>query len=71
MAQQARISTDRFGNPYQLVGCKDKKGTGFYSGYMELGGKLYKIEPSPANKEGVGYWVKVTLVKKRPAHSGM
>ncbi|SHL70485.1 hypothetical protein [Flavobacterium saccharophilum] len=72
MAQQgARISTDRFGNPYQLIGCKDKKGSGFSQGYIELGGKLYKIEPSPASKEGVEYWVKVTLVKKRPTAGSM
>ncbi|WP_406843565.1 hypothetical protein [Flavobacterium soyae] len=71
MARQARISTDRFGNPFQLIGCKDKRGTGFFSGYCELGGKLYKIEPSEAQKEGVGYWVKITLVKKRSQASSM
>lgn len=64
-----RISTDRFGNPYQLVGCKDKKGNGFASGYIELGGKLYKIEPSEAQKEGVMYWVKVTQVKKQSSQT--
>ena len=71
MAQQSRISTDRFGNPYQLIGCKDKKGTGFSHGYIELGGKLYKVEPSTAQKEGVEFWVKITLVKKKPQVSGM
>lgn len=72
MAQnQARISTDKFGNPYQLVACKDKKSTGYGVGYAELGGKLYKIEPSPAQKEGVTDWVKITLMKKRQQHSGM
>ena len=71
MAGQNRISTDRFGNPYQLIGCKDKKGTGFSSGYVELGGKLYKVEPSQAQKDGVEFWVKITLVKKKPSHSSM
>jgi hypothetical protein len=69
MAQQARISTDKFGNPYQLIGCKDKKSNGFAVGYIELGGKLYKIEPSAAQKDGVLYWVKVTALKKRTAGS--
>lgn len=68
---KGRISTDRFGNPYQLIGCKDKKGTGFSSGYVELGGKLYKIEPSQAQKEGVDFWVKITAVKKKASHSSM
>jgi hypothetical protein len=71
MAQQKRISTDRFGNPYQLIGCKDKKGNGFASGYIELGGKLYKVEPSTAQKDGVLYWVKITAVKKQASHSSM
>lgn len=68
---QKRISTDRFGNAYQVVGCRDKKGSGFPVGYVELGGKLYKLEPSPANKEGVDMWVKVTAVKKRSTASSM
>lgn len=71
MAGQNRISTDKFGNPYQLVGCKDLKGTGFAKGYIELGGKLYKIEPSEAKKEGVEFWVKITKVSAKPKHSSM
>lgn len=65
-----RISIDRFGNPYQLVGCKINE-KGFSKGYAELGGKLYKIEPSEAQKDGVGFWVKITLVKKRPDVNNM
>lgn len=68
---QKRISTDRFGNPYQLIGCKDKKGTGFAVGYIELGGKLYKVEPSQAQKDGVLYWVKITAVKKQTMATSM
>jgi hypothetical protein len=68
---KARITNDRFGNPYQVIGCKDKKGTGFSKGYVELGGKLYKLEPSPATKEGVEVWIKVTAVKKQPQNSSM
>lgn len=71
MAQQARISNDRFGNPYQVIGCKDKKGNGFSQGYVELGGKLYKLEPSVASKDGVEYWVKVTQVKKQNKATSM
>lgn len=63
MVGKKRIRTDRFGNPYQVVGCKDNK-NGFAVGYVELGGKLYKIEPSKADKDGVSVWVKITLVKK-------
>ncbi len=64
------ISTDRFGNPYQLIGCKPNK-KGFPVGYAELGGKLYKIEPSEAKKEGVDFWVKITAVKKNAKHTSM
>lgn len=71
MAQQKIIKTDRFGNPYQVIGCRDKKGNGFPVGYVELGGKLYKLEPSPAKKDGVEAWIKVTHVKKQPTHSSM
>lgn len=71
MQNPKRISTDKFGNPYQLIGCKDKKGTGFAVGYIELGGKLYKVEPSTAQKEGVLYWVKITAVKKQANHASM
>lgn len=69
--RRSRISTDRFGNAYQLIGCKDKKGNGFSQGYVELGGKLYKIEPSVAQKDGVEFWVKITAVKKQAQHSSM
>lgn len=68
---QKNIRNDRFGNPYQIVGCRDKKGTGFSKGYVELGGKLYKLEPSSANKEGVDTWIKVTKVNKQPQNSSM
>ncbi|MGL3000510.1 hypothetical protein [Flavobacterium sp. RSSB_23] len=62
---KARISTDKFGQKYQVVGCKDKKGTGFPKGYVELGGKLYRLEPSNSNKDGVEMWIRVTAVKKQ------
>ena len=68
--RQSRISTDRFGNPYQLISCKGNK-NGFPVGYITLGGKLYKIEPSPAQKDGVLFWVKVTAIKKQPTQSSM
>lgn len=67
-----RISTDKFGNPYMLVGCKEsKKNADFNKGYIELGGKLYKLEVSKANKDGVHYWVRVTQMKKRQQSGGM
>lgn len=66
-----RISTDKFGNPYQIIGMKDKKGTGFPRGYVELGGKLYKIEVSDSKKDGVEAWVRVTQVKKQSQRSSM
>lgn len=57
------IKNDRFGNPFQVVGCKPNKG-GYPVGYAELSGKLYKIEPSESKKDGVDMWVKITQVKK-------
>jgi len=68
---KARISSDRFGQPYQVVSCKDKKGSGFPKGHVELGGKLYKLEPSPSKKEGVEMWIRVTQVKKQSFSTSM
>lgn len=69
MAQNIR--TDKFGNPYIVVGCKDKKGTGFPKGYVELGGKLYKLEPSDSQKEGTAMWIRVTRVNKNRQNTSM
>jgi len=66
-----RISTDKFGNPYQLCGMKRNEEGNFPKAYAELGGKLYKIEISPSNNEKYSDWCKVTLMKKRPTHSSM
>lgn len=62
---QQRVSKDRFGNDYILVGLKDKKGTGFPKGYAEIKGQLYKIEFSESKKEGTEGWVKLTKVVKQ------
>lgn len=77
-----RISTDRFGNPYQLkfaaqvTNRKTGEEVNAFKTYVELGGKLYKIEVSQAEKtkeikgqETAGMWVKVTHVKKQAAAS--
>ena len=64
--QKQRISTDRFGQPYQVVGIKpNKKNADFNQGYVELGKKLYKLEISTANKDDVDYWVRITQLKKQ------
>ncbi len=66
------VKTDRFGNAYQVIGCKpSKKNPDFAVGYVELGGKLYKIEPSAAQKDGVSYWCRVTQVKKHNTNQSM
>lgn len=56
---------DRFGNPQVVVGLKDKKGTGYPVGYIEIGGQLFKVTTSPSNKEGVLEWVTLTKMAKR------
>lgn len=72
MAQNQKfIKNDRFGNPYQVIGCKDKKGSGFSVGYVELKGQLYKLEPSESKKEGVEAWIRVTALKKQPTNTSM
>lgn len=71
MSHKKYVSNDRFGNPYQVIGCKDKKGTGFAKGYVELGGKLYKLEPSESKKDGVESWIRVTQVKKQAQNTSM
>lgn len=55
---------DRFGQLTMLVACKPNK-NGYPVGYLEIGGKLYKLEPSQANKEGVLYWIKATQCKAK------
>lgn len=61
--------TDRFGNRYQVVGCKPNK-NGYPVGYVEVGGKLFKLEPSESNKDGVHSWIRVTELKKDRGRSG-
>jgi hypothetical protein len=57
---------DRFGQTFMLCGLKDKEGKGFPKGYCTIGGKDFKFEVTPANKEGVEYWLRITKVKARP-----
>ena len=70
MAQNTNTRTrkDRFGNDYAVIGCKDKKGTGYPVGYITIGGKTFKLEPSEANKEGVAMWIRVTKMQKRTSN---
>ena len=75
MARQARIKNDRFGNPYQNVKCRMNK-NGYPVGYIELGGKLYKVEPSQQtstdNKSGEEIaWCRMTQVKKQQRATSM
>ena len=56
---------DRFGNEQVVVGLKDKKGTGFPKGYIEIGNQLFKITTSASNKDGVHEWVTLTKMKKQ------
>lgn len=65
-----RVSKDRFGNDFVLVGCKPKKKNEKYSvGYVEIKGQLYKIEPTEAEKEGIMFWCKLTKLEKRKPSS--
>ena len=66
MAQQ-NARQDRFGNDYVLCNVKEKE-SGFNKGFVEIGGKLYKVEVSDNKKDGGAYWVKITKLKKR--HNG-
>ena len=77
-----RISNDRFGNPYQLklaeTVVNKKSGeviNNNFATYFELGGKLYKVEVSPAQKEGKrgngGVWIKVTQRKAQSRPQSM
>lgn len=75
--QGPRINSDKNGNPYQLktavqIVTKDGEAIEAYKAFVELGGKLYKLEISPRQKELTGknegksaMWVKVTLMKKQ------
>lgn len=61
---------DRFGNEQVVVGLKDKKGTGFPKGYIEIGNQLFKITTSSSNKDGVHEWVTLTKMKKNQGGRG-
>lgn len=70
------VKTDRFGRSYQNVKCTDKKDSGFFAGHVELGGKLYKVEPgsekSEDNKTGKPImWVRITRVQKQIRNRSM
>jgi hypothetical protein len=56
---------DRFGNPQVVVGLKDKKGTGYGKGFIEIKGDLFKITTSRSNKDGVTEWVTLTKMPKQ------
>ena len=79
-----RISTDRFGNAYQLkfaaqvTNRKTGEEVNAFKTYVEIGGKLYKVEVSEATKtkeikgvETAGMWVKVTAQKKSTQATSM
>lgn len=61
--QNTSTRLDKFGNKYAVIGCKDKKGTGYPKGYFTVKGKTFKLEPSPAEKDGVDMWIRITEVK--------
>ena len=57
-------NTDKFGNAYKIVKLKKNK-NGFPTGYVEIGNSLYKLDVSPAKKEGVELWLKLTKLNKK------
>jgi hypothetical protein len=79
-----RITTDRFGRSQQLKfaaqAFNKKSGEvmeNIYKTYVELGGKTYMIEVSPAKKtkeirgvEREGMWVKVVKIEARRTGGG-
>ena len=70
-----RVKTDRFGNAFQNIPCTENK-NGYPVGYLELGSKLYKIEPSQntSTDEKTGKevaWVRVTAIDKKKKHQSM
>jgi len=67
MNGQQRVTKDMFGRDQILIGLKPAKNkkTGkefdeIGKGYFEVKGILYKLEISPAKKEGRNYWAKIT-----------
>jgi len=65
--QNKKVYRDKFGNEQKLVALKPNK-NGYPVGYLEVGGKLFKMEYSPAssdNRAGAIGWVRVTALKKQ------
>jgi hypothetical protein len=67
--------TDRFGNPYVNVRCRDKSGNGYFKGFVEVGGKLLQIEVQPQTSSDKKYgdeimWARVTEKRKQPRSGG-
>lgn len=72
------VRTDRFGNPYMLktaeaVTSKQGETLNVYKTFIEVGGKLIKLEISERHKETrsgkPAMWVKATSVTKRQRNS--
>jgi len=55
---------DKFGNPQEVIGLKDKNGSGYPRGFFTVGNRLFKVTSSPSNKDGVERWVTITEMKK-------
>jgi hypothetical protein len=56
---------DKYGNEQVVIGLKDKTGSGYAKGFIEIGNSLFKVTTSPSNKEGVIEWVTLTKMKKQ------
>lgn len=57
---------NRFGQEELVLAIRDKKKNGFPYGYVNIGGKVYKVFVNNANKDGVSYWVKFVKTNFRP-----
>jgi len=62
---KTNIRRDRFGNETMVIGIKIPSGKEYGRGFVEIAGKLFKVEVSGANKEGYQAWVKMTKLEKR------
>lgn len=49
-----------------LIGMK-KDSNGFPIGFFSVRDKLFRVQISPSNKDGVESWVRITACKKKPS----
>lgn len=67
------MAVDKFGRPQKIIKLTVRERNGrerFPSGMIRIAGKAYKVELSPAKKDGVAGWLVFTELRNQPNSFG-